>query len=100
MSGEATFVASAMPDLDGVRAALAAFRAAVRTADPAALACLPAARLHAECAELVDSLTEARDAALALARSAGSTWECLERTSGVADSTLRDRLTRWEEVAR
>lgn len=95
---------AAMPDVGEVRDALAAFRAALTASGdrPTATALTPtqAARVHADCVALVGLVEEARDAALALARSAGATWERLETTSGVADSTLRDRLTRWEGAAR
>jgi hypothetical protein len=98
----AASMASAMPNLDGVRDALAAFRAALQCAarTPDVLGSRPTAELHAQCAWLVNDVAALRDEALALARSAGATWERLEIESGVADSTLRDRLTRWEAAAR
>jgi hypothetical protein len=95
-------MATAMPNLGEVREALAEFRAAVRAAAsvPSGLNTRACAELHADLADLVTEVAEARDAVLAMARSAGATWERLETESGVADSTLRDRLTRWEATAR
>lgn len=87
-----------MPSLDAVRDALNAFHAAVRSAHAhsGAHSQLAASRLHADMVDLVETVTVERDAVLSLARGAGATWEMLESTCGVADSTLRDRLTRWE----
>lgn len=54
-----------------------------------------ASALHAEAVGLVAEFEHLRDATLALARRS-ATWQLLEADSDVPDSTLRDRLTRYE----